>query len=259
VPLAQGGELRQACQHVGELIHGAGRRPAGVQHAAGTAQGDVDGAAAALGGADAQSRGFADHGGVSGVAAQAAGQRAVGAAELLVHHGLEDEIACQAHARLAQCLENREVHGYAGLHVPRAPAVKAAVFGLGGEWLARPRDRRVDGDRVDVAGKDQGPPASAALEHAADVGTARVVPAGPELRVPGEARDIGELIDVGGDAQLPETRGHIGLAGQLMALRRKVLRRNPDQVGEGVEQIGLESLHRLGGLFDYWHRGHRSS
>lgn len=76
---------------------------------------------------DTQSRGLRNNGGVSLIAFQAAGERAV-PSTFLIDHGFEYHISRQLYSALVQRLQGHERSRASGLHVAGAPAVEPPVY-----------------------------------------------------------------------------------------------------------------------------------
>src|SRR3712207_2937723 len=90
------------------------------------------------------------------VSAQAASQRSVGAAELLIHHRLDHDVALEPNAELVQRSHRHHRRGHAALHVEDAQPVLPPLFGGAGERVHRPRIFP-SRDRVHVPREQDGP------------------------------------------------------------------------------------------------------
>ena len=131
-------EVFQLYEKVCQLVHHAGGEFPIREHSARGPQSNVRRAAPALRGTDAQKRRLGDDGGVRVESLQTSGQRAIHAAELLVHDGFENQIAAQVDSQPLDRFDNEQVGAHATLHIIRPAAVDAIAFDLTAESAARP-------------------------------------------------------------------------------------------------------------------------
>src|SRR5437764_655949 len=82
-----------------------------------------------------------------------------GAAVLLVHHALDDHVAAQIRALLAQAAHREQVAGQGALGVVAAPPIQPAVLDLTAEGRALDPSR-AGGHGVDVGGEEGRAPAT---------------------------------------------------------------------------------------------------
>jgi hypothetical protein len=170
---------------------------------------------------------------VGGVAGQQRHERAVARA-LLLDDRLQLDRRAELQPEPAQRAHRAGHRHEAGLHVPRPAAVEPVAVAARLERRAGPQVRGGGRDDVDVAVKDEGPPAVFAVaprrpvrDH---VALARDVP-GKRRRAPGGAQGFGVQGHAAGfEAALREGLFHDPLPGLLVAEDR----RRPDQADEEV-------------------------
>ena len=185
--------------------------------------------------ADGHAGRLREHRAVGVVPAQPCRQRAVGAAELLVHHRLDDHVAGEGDVTLGEAAVRVQCAGDAGLHVPRAAAVEAAVLDIPVPEPVRPRaQRRHD---VHVPGQEQRAAAARAAAAADHARAALVAAPRPPQRVGDRGLDLvrPEHVDLG--AGLVQARRDQLLAGPFVPIRRAVLAGERDQLAGQLDQV----------------------
>lgn len=238
-------EAGEGVEKEAQLLDDAGGAGGAEDAAVGGGEGELDGATAALSGADAEAGGFGDDGGVGGIAGEAGGEGAVDAAELFIDDGFEGEVALQAEAEFGEGFDDKEIGGDAGFHIESAAAVEAAVEEIGAEGRMGP-GLRAGGDGVDVTAEEEGAATALAATRRAEIRAALVVAAGPVEGMVGDAGEFGGGVEGGVPAGALETGGEVLLAGEFGAEGGAVLRREPHEIGEEGGELPAAGIHEPG-------------
>ena len=189
-----------------------------------------------------------DGAGVGVVAAQAAREGAASAAELLVDHGLTEQIAGQTDAGLPERHRHAELGGEAALHVPASPAVEPAATDHSREGAVAP-GIGASGHGVHVAGQKEAAAAPGAGETRDQVVAPLVVTVASHV---GMARALEEATVVHLDVQAIRLE-----EGEERLLGRRLVpvRRHGDAVHahEGLgeaDDLGLQGAEDAAGVAD---------
>ncbi len=172
--------------------------------------------------------------------AQSAGERSVRPAELLVHDRLDDHVAAELDAALAEAAERVQAAGDAALHVHRASAVEASGLDLALPVAVQAVAER--GHDVDVSGEEERAAASPARQAGGDVPAALVVVAGPPGGMLGRAVHLVRTEDVRPQAEVGEVASDEGLARPLLAVRRPVLAAERDELTHEPHELSAVLL-----------------
>ena len=238
------GELPNFHEEMRQLINRARRVFPFAQHSSRTRKRNVDRPPTALCGADAEERGLGQNGSIGQISPQPAREGSVHAAELLIHHRLENEVARQPQMQGIRRLRHEQVDGYAGFHVVRAASVQAIAFDLAAKSIPGPR-LGTAGHGIYVPGQDQRTATSGAFPAGADIGPAVVLTIPKIKRMVFESGDRGQFVDIRHPSCAAQNRRYISLALGFVSGRRPVLGRNPDEILDQTDEAILMALDVL--------------
>ena len=171
------------------------------------------------------------------------GDGAVDAAELLIDHALEHQIALETHARPLQRLDRQHAGRQRPLHVDRAEPVDPAIFVQAAERIDAPGGA-APRDSVHVPGQQQRTSAALAAPDRGEIGPVAIITARPVARLLGQARDISEGVEFDIQPQVAQTAGEMLLAGALVAARRQVFGGYAHQFLDGGDQLTAQRIDR---------------